>query len=46
MLGCDALAGGRVRTIVAILEQYQQADGSLRVPKALVPYVGSELIRP
>jgi seryl-tRNA synthetase len=28
------------RTIVAILEQYQQADGSVVVPKALVPYVG------
>jgi seryl-tRNA synthetase len=33
------------RTLVAILEQYQQADGSLRVPKALVPYVGRELIK-
>jgi seryl-tRNA synthetase len=33
------------RTIVAILEQYQNADGSVRVPKALVPYMGGvELI--
>ncbi|HEY2736477.1 MAG TPA: serine--tRNA ligase [Polyangiales bacterium] len=28
------------RTIVAILEQYQNADGSVRVPKALVRYMG------
>ena len=28
------------RTIVAILEQYQQADGSVLVPAALRPYVG------
>jgi seryl-tRNA synthetase len=34
------------RTIVAILEQYQNADGSVRVPTALVPYMGGvELIR-
>ncbi|OLF18281.1 serine--tRNA ligase [Actinophytocola xanthii] len=34
------------RTLVAILEQYQQADGSLRVPDALVPYVRFERIAP
>ncbi len=28
------------RTIVAIMEQYQQADGSIVVPAALRPYVG------
>ena len=28
------------RTIVAILEQYQQADGAVLVPAALRPYVG------
>ncbi|GGC77529.1 serine--tRNA ligase [Tersicoccus solisilvae] len=28
------------RWIVAILEQHQQADGSIRVPEALRPYVG------
>ena len=28
------------RTIVAILENYQQADGSVKVPDALVPYMG------
>jgi seryl-tRNA synthetase len=27
------------RTIVAILETHQQADGSVRVPKALRPYL-------
>jgi seryl-tRNA synthetase len=34
------------RTLVAILEQYQNADGSVRVPAALVPYMGGvEVIR-
>jgi seryl-tRNA synthetase len=28
------------RTLVAILEQYQQADGSVRVPEALQSYLG------
>jgi seryl-tRNA synthetase len=28
------------RTMVAIIENYQQADGSIRVPDALVPYMG------
>jgi seryl-tRNA synthetase len=28
------------RTLVAILEQYQDADGSVRVPEALRPYMG------
>ena len=28
------------RAIVAIFEQYQQADGSIRVPPVLVPYMG------
>jgi seryl-tRNA synthetase len=35
------------RTLVAILEQYQQADGSLRVPAVLVPYLGGvDTLRP
>ncbi|HEX6241692.1 MAG TPA: serine--tRNA ligase, partial [Polyangiales bacterium] len=35
------------RTLVAILEQYQQADGSLNVPSARVPYMGGvEVLRP
>ena len=28
------------RTLVAIMENYQQADGSIRVPDALQPYMG------
>jgi len=28
------------RTLVAILENYQQADGSIQIPKALAPYMG------
>lgn len=34
------------RTLVAVLEQYQQADGSVRVPEALVPFTGFSLIQP
>jgi len=34
------------RTLVAILEQYQNADGSVRVPEALLPYMGGiEVLR-
>ena len=34
------------RTLVAIMENYQQADGSIKVPDALVPYMGGmEVIR-
>ncbi|MEU8431932.1 serine--tRNA ligase [Streptomyces sp. NPDC029216] len=32
------------RTLVAILEQYQRADGSVAVPPALVPYTGFSAI--
>ena len=28
------------RALVAVLETYQQADGSIEVPKALLPYMG------
>ncbi|MFR9752726.1 serine--tRNA ligase [Nocardia sp. 004] len=34
------------RWIVAILENHQQADGSVRVPQALVPFVGTDVLRP
>jgi seryl-tRNA synthetase len=37
-LNGSGLAVGR--TLVAVLENYQEADGSIRVPKALVPYMG------
>ncbi len=34
------------RTVAAILENYQLPDGSVRVPEALVPYMGVEVIKP
>ena len=34
------------RTIVALLENNQAADGSVRVPKALVPYLGVDRLAP
>jgi seryl-tRNA synthetase len=34
------------RWLVAILENHQRPDGSVRVPKALVPFVGTELLEP
>lgn len=34
------------RWLVAILENHQQADGSVRLPAALVPYVGTEVLEP
>jgi seryl-tRNA synthetase len=37
-LNGSGLAVGR--TLVAVLENYQQADGSIAVPKALQPYMG------
>jgi len=33
------------RPLIAILENYQQADGSIKVPTALVPYTGFEVIQ-
>jgi seryl-tRNA synthetase len=32
------------RTMVAIIENYQEEDGSIRVPEALVPYMGLKKI--
>ena len=32
------------RTIIAILENYQNEDGSVTIPKVLQPYMGGELI--
>jgi seryl-tRNA synthetase len=34
------------RWLVAILENHQRPDGSVRVPKALVPFVGTEVLEP
>jgi seryl-tRNA synthetase len=42
-LNGSALAVGR--TVIAILEQYQQADGSVVVPEVLRPFMGCEVIR-
>jgi seryl-tRNA synthetase len=33
------------RAIIAILENFQQADGSVRIPRALVPYCGFDVIK-
>jgi seryl-tRNA synthetase len=41
-LNGSALAVGR--TWVAIIENYQQADGSIRIPDALQPYMGTDRI--
>jgi len=34
------------RWIVAILENHQQSDGTVRVPEALVPFVGTDVLKP
>jgi seryl-tRNA synthetase len=34
------------RTIIALLENFQVADGSVRVPAALVPYLGTDRLTP
>lgn len=39
-LNGSGLAVGR--TLVALLENYQQADGSVRVPEVLIPYLGGK----
>jgi seryl-tRNA synthetase len=44
-LNGSGLAVGR--SLVAVLENYQQADGGVRIPPALVPYMGGlEVIAP
>jgi seryl-tRNA synthetase len=42
----NGTAVSNARAIVAILENHQQADGSITIPKALVPYMGTERIGP
>lgn len=42
-LNGSGLAVGR--TVAAILENYQNADGSVRVPDALVKFMGTDLIK-
>ena len=41
-LNGSGLAVGR--TYLAILENYQQADGSVRIPRVLQPYMGGETV--
>lgn len=46
---CHTLNGSGTalpRLYVALLETYQQPDGSVRIPEVLVPYFGAESIRP
>jgi seryl-tRNA synthetase len=43
-LNGTAVAVGR--TILAILENHQLADGSVTIPAALQPYVGLDALRP
>ena len=42
-LNGSGLAVGR--TLIAVIENYQQADGSIKVPEVLVPYMGVEYIK-
>jgi seryl-tRNA synthetase len=35
---------GLPRTLIGVMETYQQEDGTIRVPDALVPYVGTTVI--
>ncbi len=32
------------RTLIAIMENYQQEDGSIQIPKALLPYMGGRTV--
>ncbi len=41
-LNGSGLAVGR--TYLAVLENYQQADGTVRIPEVLVPYMGGETV--
>jgi seryl-tRNA synthetase len=40
MLNGTAFAIGR--TIIAILENFQQADGGIEIPAVLLPYMGGK----
>jgi seryl-tRNA synthetase len=42
----NGTAISNARAIVSILENHQQADGSVTIPKALVPYMGTDRIGP
>ena len=40
----NGTAISNARTILAILENHQQSDGTIKVPEKLVPYLGQKLI--
>ncbi|HEX6032493.1 MAG TPA: aminoacyl--tRNA ligase-related protein, partial [Tepidiformaceae bacterium] len=44
MLNGSGMPPGRV--LIAVMENYQQEDGSILVPELLRPYVGTDVIRP
>ncbi|HEY4518083.1 MAG TPA: serine--tRNA ligase [Candidatus Paceibacterota bacterium] len=41
----DATAFAMGRILIAILENFQQADGSVKIPSVLVPYMGKEVMK-
>ena len=41
-LNGSGVAAGRA--LIAVMENFQQADGSIRLPPALIPYMGTDLI--
>ena len=41
----NSTAIATTRTMVAIIENYLNDDGSITVPKALVPYMGKDVIK-
>jgi seryl-tRNA synthetase len=41
-LNGSGVAAGRA--LIAVLENYQQADGSIRIPEALQPYMGGDQV--
>jgi len=43
MLNGTAIAVSRA--IISVLENFQQADGSVRIPRALIPYCGFDVIK-
>lgn len=44
LLNNTALPSARI--MIAIIENYQQKDGSVKIPDVLVPYVGFDVIKP
>jgi seryl-tRNA synthetase len=42
MNDATAIAIGRV--LIAIMENYQQADGSIQIPEVLIPYMNGKTV--